>query len=60
MKRVKQTQREMESAGEVPPDDELDMVNFMRHRADAFERNELDPESLRAHIEELKRTRGRH
>lgn len=60
MKRVKQTQREMQEAGEQPPEDEIDMVNFMRQRADAFERNELDPESLKSHIDDLKKTRGRH
>ena len=60
MKRVKQTQREMQESGEQPPEDELEMVNFMRARADAFERNELDPETLKAHIDDLKKSRGRH
>ena len=59
MKRVKDNAKEMAAKGERPPDNELALFNFMNQRAEAFERNELDPESMRRHIEELKENRRR-
>jgi len=32
----------------------MTMINFMKSRADAFDRNELDPDCLRRLISEMK------
>ena len=47
MKRVKAMHKEMEETGETVPEDELRMFNFMKKRSDAFERNELEPDSMK-------------
>ena len=49
----------MDEAGEEVPEDEQELVNFMRMRADQFERNEIDPEALKCHLDDLKKTKGR-
>ena len=33
------------------------MIQFMNRRADAFERNEIDPDNLRKLVEDLQRNR---
>ena len=53
MKRVKAMHKEMEETGETVPEDELRMFNFMKKRSDAFERNELEPESMKKLISTL-------
>ena len=39
--------KEMDETGEVVPEDELRMFNFMKKRSEAFERNELEPEGMK-------------
>ena len=37
---------------------ELDVFNFMSKRAEAFEKNELDPDALKKIVEDLKSNRS--
>ena len=57
MKRIKQNRKEMAEQGLRPEPDEAHMFEFMNKRAEAFERNELDPERMRDIIGTLGRNR---
>ena len=60
MKRIKQNRAEMAEQGLRPEPDEAHMFEFMNRRAEAFERNELDPERMRDIVAELQINNRRH
>ena len=45
--------KEMDETGETVPEDEQRMFNFMKQRSEAFEKNELEPDSMKKLIEQL-------
>ena len=59
MGRIKKNREEMEEKGLRPEPGETYFYNFMNRRADAFERNELDPETLNNLLAELKNSASR-
>ena len=58
MKRVRDNKKEVMENGISITGQELDMFNFMNKRAEAFEKNELDPDVLKKLVEELKSSKG--
>jgi len=49
--------KEMEASNETVPEDEKRMFDFMKNRSDAFEKNELEPDSMKKLMDELNSTR---
>lgn len=47
----------MQEQGIRPDPSEAEMIQFMNRRADAFERNEIDPDNLRKLMDELKKNK---
>lgn len=62
MIRVKQNKEEMIDQGiRVTDPSELEMINFMNKRAEAFDRNDIDPDNFRKLLEGITgMTPGRH
>ena len=58
MKRVRDNKKEMMESGIGLSGHELDVFNFMSKRAEAFEKNELDPDALKKIVEDLKSNRS--
>ena len=46
MSRVRDRKKEVKAAGKYLSGQDLEIYNFMNQRADAFDKNEVDPKAL--------------